>query len=476
MRWWRATVVIAAVAFSLGHVGSPDTIFEGQAGPYPVRVVVRTPGVVPGLADIAVRILGGPKGIHHVTVIPLRGGLPTAQEPPPDTAKVVPGDSTLYSAQLWLMRFGAYSVRVSVAGSDGAGSAIVPVNSVATARLDMRRPLALALIALGLFLFVGAVTIVAAAVREGSLPPGQEPDAAGRKRSWIVAGIAMAVFVLALWLGNQWWQAEDNAFRRRIFRPPVVTSTVIEAGGGRVLRFALADSVRFRREYAPLIPDHGKLMHLFLVGAEQPVVAHLHPLPVDSATFESALPALPAGSYFLFADVVHETGFSQTLTDTLTVPAGSGRWRATDQDDAWLAGTKGAAIDWSRPAGALRAGADVELTFTVPGAELEPYMGMAGHAIVARSDGQVFVHLHPNGTIPRAAQLVYELRQPGDTVRGRLGQRITARGPDAHAGHAQTRATVAFPYSFPSPGHYRIWVQVKSGGRILTGAFETEVT
>jgi hypothetical protein len=95
MKWWRAAAVAGAVAFSLGHVGSPDTIFEGQAGPYPVRVVVRTPGVVPGLADITIRILGGHKGVQRVTAIPLRGGMPTAQEPPPDIARVVPGDSTL---------------------------------------------------------------------------------------------------------------------------------------------------------------------------------------------------------------------------------------------------------------------------------------------------------------------------------------------------------------------------------------------
>jgi hypothetical protein len=129
----------------------------------------------------------------------------------------------------------------------------------------------------------------------------------------------------------------------------------------------------------------------------------------------------------------------------------------------------------------------VELTFAVAGAPLEPYMGMAGHAIVARADGKVFVHLHPNGTIPRAAQLVYELREPGDTVRGRLGHGITELHGGAasrsnveerppHQGHAVTAGeTVSFPYAFPSPGQYRVWVQVKQAGRIVTGAFDATV-
>jgi hypothetical protein len=42
-------------------------------------------------------------------------------------------------------------------------------------------------------------------------------------------------------------------------------------------------------------------------------------------------------------------------------------------------------------------------------------------------------------------------------------------------GGAAGSAEVSFPYEFPEAGRYRVWVQVKSSGQILTGVFDAEV-
>jgi hypothetical protein len=88
----------------------------------------------------------------------------------------------------------------------------------------------------------------------------------------------------------------------------------------------------------------------------------------------------------------------------------------------------------------------------------------------------VFVHLHPSGTISMASQMAFEMRQPGDTIRGRLAKRLSSAEHSAIASAGTAGNVVAFPYAFPKEGSYRVWVQVKKNGRILTGAFDVAVS
>lgn len=109
-------------------------------------------------------------------------------------------------------------------------------------------------------------------------------------------------------------------------------------------------------------------------------------------------------------------------------------------------------------------------------AALEPYMGMAAHAMITRDDGAVFVHLHPAGTISVAAQETFIVRLPGDTVRGELGKRLGAMEMGIGERGAVASGEISFPYAFPQPGHYRLWVQVRHNHRIETGVFDADVS
>src|SRR6185503_4870509 len=104
--------------------------------------------------------------------------------------------------------------------------------------------------------------------------------------------------------------------------------------------------------------------------------AHLHPMTTDSVVFTSVLPALPRGHYSVFADIVHESGFTQTLVadadviNELSVVSGG------DADDSYSIGAPvegalqvtlqdGSTMTWLRPQSAIVAGEDAELRFTI---------------------------------------------------------------------------------------------------------------
>jgi hypothetical protein len=487
------------VAVCSAHVGSPDVWYEGTAGPYHVVVYVRLPGVIPGIADISVQVMDA-KPEQVTAMVNLYDA--SAGTPPPDVAQPVGGG--WYATRLWIMAPGSNSVTVAVRGAKGTGTAIVPVAAVPSRRLPLQRSLAIVLGGLGLFLFAGIVTIVGAAVREGVLAPGETPS---RRRIWgargAMAGSALIVGLLLLG-GWTWWGGEDRGFRERMYRPFPTAATVIGAAPRRVLRLEIMDSgwamrgdsvwlkQHGQRAWPPLVTDHGQLMHLFLIRQpDMGAFAHVHPATVDSMRFDVALPALPAGRYRVFADLVHESGFAKTLVTSVDLPGPTlpARGNSAGDDAIYLgspAGDRailpdGATITWSRGNAPLVAGAPAALSFTVREpdgrlASLEPYLGMPGHAVVARDDGSVFIHLHPMGTVSPAAQATFTLRRQGDTATGAIGSRIAAQDSAmATMTHSFPGGRIAFPYAFPQPGRYRIWVQVKRGGRVQTAAFDALV-
>jgi hypothetical protein len=221
-------------------------------------------------------------------------------------------------------------------------------------------------------------------------------------------------------------------------------------------------------------------MHLFLVrlpGLDR--LLHLHPREVGGR-FEQAVPERSEGRYQAFADVVDATGAPATALGEVTLPAAPGA--ALAGDDAAGEGpsieqadprrtiaplSDGARLIWDRGEAPLRSGQLATLTFRVEDArgapaDLQPYMGMLGHAVVLRHDRAVFAHVHPTGSVPMAASTA-------------LGAAAGAPHGDACPMPGHAASSVTFPYAFPSPGSYRIFVQIKRNDRIETSAFDARV-
>jgi hypothetical protein len=107
-----------------------------------------------------------------------------------------------------------------------------------------------------------------------------------------------------------------------VYRVPRLTASL---SGPRTLSIAL-ESLRSQRptdrvRSDDLVPDHGHLVHLFLVRAPGlDRVFHLHPERESAGRFVQELPAVPAGRYEIFADIVHATGFPETGVGEITLP------------------------------------------------------------------------------------------------------------------------------------------------------------
>jgi len=428
--------------------------------------------------------------------VPMRlSGAGSNFPPTPDVAERSKQDPQFFTGKLWLMEFGALKVRVHVEGSKGKGELAVPVPAIVQKNLPMERSLGGLLFALMLLLALGMVFIAGAAAREGNLEPGQEPTPARRRRARIVMAVTAVIVFGIIFLGNTWWGSEARSYAGRIeyFKPPLA-ETQLENGNRLVIR-AKAQDERWARnvKMEELVPDHGYLMHLFLVstpGMEN--IWHLHPQR-SGESFVEQLPSMPAGKYEVFADIVDNNGFPWTLVGQMDLPVVNGKvlsgddanWAgaaigasgadASGRDSAAAKLEDGGSLVWEKPSGAIEANTALDLKFKVldrdgkPAKDMEPYMGMAGHAEIVSADWSVFAHIHPAGSVSMAA---LELANGGVTGEGGVL-------PSGMAGMAMPAGPldpeVSFPYGFPKAGEYRIFVQIKRGGRVETGVFDARV-
>ena len=172
---------------------------------------------------------------------------------------------------------GSNSVTVRLDGARGTGSTTVPITPPLRPVVYRCSSRSAGCYWRSAFLVVGIVSIAGAAVRESVLSPGAAPD---KRRVWRarIAMLASLVFcVLVIGGGKHWWDGVDAAFQNSLYRPFAISLSRTTDGGRARMRLKIIDSAWVMRNdsawlrrthnpaWSPLITDHGKLMHLFLV-------------------------------------------------------------------------------------------------------------------------------------------------------------------------------------------------------------------
>jgi hypothetical protein len=498
---WRVVFALLALAASpaLGHIGSPDVYFDGFAGRYHLLVTVRPPAVIPGIAEIEIRCLDG--DVRELRIVPLRINGPGADlAPTPDLAQGSPADPQFFTGRLWIMARGSWKIRIQADGAAGPAELSVPVPAVAVSTLPMQRALGTLLGALGLLLAVSLVCIVGAGAREATLEPGEPPASVARRKARIPMVVALVLVAGFVYVGDVWWKSSAAGVAKQDYKPPRVEAA-LQPGGSLLLHLSDPNGKGWSESVMldDLIPDHGHLMHLFLI--RMPAMDsfwHLHPAQTATGVFSDALPNIPAGHYEIFADVVHATGFPETFVGQIDLPEVAGQPLAGD-DSGGAAPTlalgaaagngdasqtafslaDGTRILWLRDSAPLRARQTAWLRFRVEGADgrpagdLEPYMGMAGHMEIVGADLSVFAHIHPAGSVSMAA---LDLAQGGaPSAAGPSADSAAQPGMMMQMDSSRVAPEVSFPYGFPKAGQYRMFVQVKRAGRVETGVFDVRI-
>lgn len=541
-------VCLLQVSLLFAHVGNSNITLEGMAGKYHVLVNIQPPDVIPGTATIKVFTAPG----LTITARPVYFLSGKDGAPNPDVLTPVSGQPGQYETLLWLMSNGSASIQFDFNGPQGKAEMLVPVVAVSTVTKKMPPSTAYMLLSLGIILFILLMTIVGSSVSDGIIKPGLSISSKAKRTkaiAFIITGLLCSVIVYG---GHTWWKSVAKKTSQYVFRPMHANYTFNKSANNTQLHFALDSANAQRKTWLPyIIPDHGKIMHTFLVSLpEMNVFSHLHPVRTGPVNFSVGLPQLAPGKYLIYSDIVYNSGFTETIKDTLTINNNiTGKQidsLAVDPDDVTdisgplsfdkelknetIGGKTGELmlakdsfkilLESPKKDKHYFSGELNQLQFSFWDKNNQPlvpdlYMGMEGHMIIVRDDGNVFSHVHPVGTFSMAAQTSLEGRmniadskvQEPDAAAFRdsvdlvikklnvmpeqqreeylMSEMMSMTGMGMPMSHNSDETpgrngmmlrgsgnTVSFPYTFESPGKYRIWVQFKKDEKIYTGVFD----
>jgi hypothetical protein len=226
-----------------------------------------------------------------------------------------------------------------------------------------------------------------------------------------------------------------------------------------------------------LIVHDSALVHLLLVGPEGRLW-HEHPIRTAPGRYELHVTPPVPGHYALSIELVRRGGGVQLVRAAAGIDVGGAPAAAASVAVPLQLG--GGQLTGVTAVG----GTQVTLTTTTPAAgepttvtarvgdtdDLQPWLGMAGHLIVAgplplavpvgaaTQSAPVWAHVHAMGSTstmdPSRPGMAGLSPLNGDSA---PDETVAAYGPD-----------VPFTYTFPVPGRYRLWIQVERRYTVLT--------
>ncbi len=209
---------------------------------------------------------------------------------------------------------------------------------------------------------------------------------------------------------------------------------------------------------------HERPLHLLIVSDDLSEFVHIHPELVAGDRYEITHIFKSGGRYRLYADFTPPGGAQRVETFDLTLQGKKRERIKLAADKNWEPETNGITVAMTTKQ-TLRAGEDIELTFTIRDQasgkipeNLTPYLGAWAHFVIIDEALESFIHAHPieNQTSLRASSTIHL-----------HNEKLSALEPPP----SEIRTIT----SFQKAGLYKLWAQFQVGDSVIAQPFVLQV-
>ena len=487
-RW--ALSFIVTLQLATAHIGLRYMVYEHKEGSIPLRVYLKLPESAPGIVDISFKSFSD--NIDRISVSSeLKGSVEVGENSSRNIAIPVNGEENTFSSKLPLFKYGAYSINVEVQQNGKIEQVIIPVNFSAGEKLELDSISLSVLFVTAFFLsFLGIFFIRNAYSYNRKKEFDKTLKSKNNSRFLQFAEIFIIIFMIS-YVSIKWWDERKINYDQNNYFNLKNDAKIVNNGIYDILEINIVDKKWINEKMPILIPDHGKIMHMYMISDDFRYLAHLHPTrSEDRNSFFVRMPPFREGDYSLYMDITHDTGFSHTMTNKINynrkniVIDRSITTPLIDPDDSWTQDLDAIKITWVDMQSFYEAEKDIPMRFKIEKngkpTPIQSYMGMGAHAALIKNDGSIFAHLHPTGTINMASKNIYELGIKKEQMIDNKNIELDLINPK-HDHFSNQNYSVNGEVGFPplrliKAGDYTVWVQVKAENKIITQKFNFTIS
>ena len=469
------------------HVGLNYIIYKHEDEKMPFQAYIKLPKNLSQPADVVLKFIDDYP--TSVEIHSLKNNSGTFTLLSKNKSQLVSGEINTFSSQIILEEYGVYSFNLTVTDQDYYEEISVPVNFFPQEKVILGDRSSKAIMLLFLFVLLYGIYLIFFVSSKSSTFNSKMLKRSNERNSTILflnfTFFSLLIVFLGLNLKND---LKMESFQNNFSIDSEIE--IISDGNKNYLNVQIINNKEAKIIHGDIIPDHGKMMHMFIISDDHSQMAHLHPVRIDEQNlFSVKLPSINYGKLNIFMDIAFESGLAKTLKSTvffnkkITTPIRSDFSLKNDIDDSWLLAPKESGVIWINKKDSYNSESEIPLSFKVlkngiP-ATIEPYIGMNGHIALLKKDENVFVHLHPTGTINMASKIFLENNlNINNPFRDKNSNDKASYQAHEHSNkNAQNKSD---QLQFPSlildkKGSYSLWVQVKVEGEVLTQKFNFEL-